>query len=777
MANTSEEAGPLPVSSYQSALCVVPPENLCENIDRLRSLYDQAYGRWPAHVNLVYPFVPANRLAQAAERIRNQLASESRPSDAAISLHLDEANYFSQRQGKTIHLAPGQHEHDGEEKGGRQSFQFLRDSVLKALGQQSHQRHQDSVRPYNPHLTVGQTKSHDADARDYLLNKAGLLLPVEWEAKELVILVREHSSGGDYAASKMRVFATMDLSGNAITVNGKKYDSLRDEECSALADLQIATPSDKGQGPGHFDGIESRTTYGFDAEEDIWKPVVKHTTDPYADELMPNTLAISSYNVLVHPSHSGEDRYPILVRNVLSEAALADILVLQEVSDDFLSYLLDDDEIRETYPFATHGPPQQEGLGPLPSLLNIIVLSRHNFSWRWVPFEARHKGTVVLEMDSIGKYDDSDNFIPLVLTGVHLSSGLTDNTIAAKKSQIQSLLGFLSKDYPGNPYIIAGDFNITTSMYAIDKALKQQKIRSQSHDTQLELESLLADARLSDSWNIARTGIGGAVEYNQEFSEFDDLYEGEQGATFDPRINPLALESARTGYARPQRYDRILAKEKDFLYVSDFNMFGFPMKSCLDSSLESSEIVSKFGGDHWGIRATFRIVDDADGELPGATAAQETLGPIQKAPHNLASSESLKSCLAACEMLPSDEEMQKRKDVFELVKNVLAYGSIPRSDDGPQMSRLPMITTIVVPVGSYGLSVWNSHSDIDCLCISSMSSKTFFKLAVQRLNSAAEAGVRILRRVKAATGTMLEIDVGEVKLDIQYCPAGRIVER
>jgi poly(A) polymerase Pap1 len=84
---------------------------------------------------------------------------------------------------------------------------------------------------------------------------------------------------------------------------------------------------------------------------------------------------------------------------------------------------------------------------------------------------------------------------------------------------------------------------------------------------------------------------------------------------------------------------------------------------------------------------------------------------------------------------------------------------------------------VVVPVGSYGLGVWSTSSDIDCLCVGSISAKTFFSLASQKLRKAADLGIRILRRVKANSGTMLELDVRGIKLDLQYCPATKIAER
>jgi 2'-5' RNA ligase superfamily len=52
----------LEVTSYETALCVVPPLSYCREVDKLRELYDKAYGRWPPHINLIYPFVGIDHL-------------------------------------------------------------------------------------------------------------------------------------------------------------------------------------------------------------------------------------------------------------------------------------------------------------------------------------------------------------------------------------------------------------------------------------------------------------------------------------------------------------------------------------------------------------------------------------------------------------------------------------------------------------------------------------------------------------------------------------------
>lgn len=753
MAETQDATVPsIPLNSYQTALCITPRNNSSgrvEDVNRLRALYDQAYGKWPAHVNVVYPFVPVDKLPEAIERIRAELSTTKWKSDIAkIKMHLGTADYFSSRHRNTVHLAPLDRADDESGGTSRNNLQSLREVVLKALGN-------GTMTEFKPHMTIGQTKPHNPELLDSLMSKARLLLPFSWDVVQLEVWVRD-SSG------KMCFHEALGLNGqNALSIEG--------EDCSGRFEKMAITP-EESQNSGQSLAMESRMTYHFNPEGDTWElALAPANSDSYQDEIMPSTFTVSSYNVLVESVNHSQNRYPVLAQNILSKSALADVLVLQEVCDDFLSYLLSDDTLRQTYPFTSHGPPNQSGIGPLSCMRNIVVLSRWNFKWNWVPFEVRHKGSVIIEMDGIGTYDDDDNFIPLVLTGVHLTAGLTDVGVLSKKSQLLGLLDTLSKNYPGNPCIVAGDFNIATSAFSIEKALEEKRISHKSYDTQLGLEQLFSSARLSDAWYAARTEMGNTDGPYSRFQALDSLYEGEQGATFDPTTNPRALDSAKTGSNRPQRYDRILVKEEGLLAVSSFNMFGFPDP---DGATE----LSTFGSDHWGVRATFRLRTDSEEEIESSNAVLSSLPPFRRAPGDMGSNEELKSCIVECGMLPSEDEIEKRKEVFELVKNVLTYGAVPGTADY-ETARQSAISMKVVPVGSHGFHVWNSSSDVDVLCISSTSSKTFFALAVQRLSKAAPLGIRILRKVKAASGTMLEVDVRDVKLDIQYCPAANVAER
>jgi hypothetical protein len=491
-------------------------------------------------------------------------------------------------------------------------------------------------------------------------------------------------------------------------------------------------------------------------------------------------LTISSYNVLVDSIYPPvRDRYALVRRAILSQSALADILVLHEVSDDFLSHILGHGAIRGRYPFTTHGPPDQLGIGPLASLRNIVVLSRWNFRWEWVPFERRHKGAVVLMLETIGKRKNSA-FLPLIVAGVHLTCGLTDRSVAAKKAQLRTLENHLSCNYQESPWIIAGDFNLTTSAFTIDAALKKKSISSQTARTVSSLAMILSEARLSDSWFVARAKIGETLRPAHGQTDSEDLYEGEQGATFDPTENPLATEAGGSGSNnRPQRYDRILIKEEDFLRVTGFNMFGFPEESGSetgDDSMKDQKAEPHCGSDHWGVRATLRVDPSSGAGQSDDIYVQLAPLRLRKAPWGLSDVAALRICFAEQSIFPTDEDCSKRKEVFTLVKSILQQ-SLPQQSCDRSDNKRSIISMAVVPVGSYGLGVWSTSSDIDCLCFGSISAKIFFTLAGQRLRKAAHLGVRILRKVKATSGTMLELDVRGIKFDLQYCPATRIAER
>lgn len=463
------------------------------------------------------------------------------------------------------------------------------------------------------------------------------------------------------------------------------------------------------------------------------------------------SLAVSTYNVLAEftfpPSQA---RYPLLVRNILSDSARADVLVLEEVTDDFLVFLLQEPDIRDLFTFCSWGPPDQEGVQPLPSHNNIVVFSKHAFSWEHVPFHREHKGAILLQFQALGQWDDAD-FKPLILAAVHLTHGLKDGSVAAKKTEIETILRYLDDTYPDHPTILTGDFNITTSSYTISQALEKKAVSSQSITHLQNIEKTLVQSGFVDAWTEAQLEKGAALD-----DDLNAAFEGEQGATFDPTTNALTAETVGSGFnMRPQRYDRILVRADDYFKVVNFNKFGF-----------ITEDIGKFAAsDHWGVRAILRLGPEAESQPAPGAAAHITHVQLKEAKHLSENGDDLTQLLKQMQAIPSEQEVQNHAAAFRLLREIILESSAPSA---------PLI---LVPVGSYGLGVWTVASDIDCLCIGPFSSSTFFSLATQRLRKAADKGVKVLRRVKAHTGIMLELEINSIKIDLQYAPAGAIAAK
>lgn len=462
-----------------------------------------------------------------------------------------------------------------------------------------------------------------------------------------------------------------------------------------------------------------------------------------------STLAVSTYNVLAEfefpPSQA---RYPLIVKNILSDSARADVLVLEEVTDDFLVFLLREPDIRDLFTFCSWGPPDQEGVQPLPSHNNIVVFSKHAFTWEHVPFHREHKGAILVQFPTIGQWDDAD-FKPLVLAAVHLTHGLKDGSITAKKMEIETILKYLDDKYPEHPTILTGDFNITTSSYTINQALEKKAVTSQSITHLRNIEKTLQSCFI-DTWTESQLEKRAASEDDPEAA-----FEGEQGATYDPTTNSLTAEIVGSGFnMRPQRYDRILIRADDYFKTMTFNRFGF-----------ITEETGNFASDHWGVRAVLRLGPEAETQVAASATAHITPVQLKEARHLSEQSDDLAQLLKQVQAIPSEEDIYGHATAFKLLRETI----LESTDNGRSSTAL-----VLVPVGSYGLGVWMASSDIDCLCIGPFSSSTFFSLASQRLRKAADKGVKVMRRVKAHTGTMLELEINGIKIDLQYAPAGAV---
>ncbi|KAL4895100.1 hypothetical protein BDV59DRAFT_200352 [Aspergillus ambiguus] len=724
------------LTSYETALCVLPPSHLVSDVERLRAMYDKGHGRWPPHVNLIYPFVAPEMLADASKIIQFTLAKRARE---AVRLCLDRSDFFAHRRSNTIYLT------DSGSLGSHSLGQLRRD-LLDAFDHQSHE-------PGPLHLTIGQCEADDISQRQFLVEKAALLPTIEWEVGDLVILIRDRSQELPTASCRMEIWGRIPLSPEGAIIPGPGQNVKDHADLSSTGASSARSHTEPGVA---FQYKEAET------DDDDGKWIEAPSPSPSAKGMeLESPLRVSSYNVLIDSHHPPPtERYPILLQNLLSTAAEADILVLQEMSDEFLSFLLKDPEIRERYPFTTHGPPDQPDISPLTSLRNIVVLSRWLFSWEWLPFDKRHKGAVVLQLHDVGTFHES-KFLPLVVAGVHLTCGLSDTSILAKRSQLQSIITHLSSKYTDNPWVVAGDFNITTSSHTIDMAVKRKSISPQAAAIMSSLDGMLAEAGLSDCYFTSRAKGSSSDQLGDHWGqwEFGALYEGEEGATFDPTANDLAARIVgQSFHARPQRYDRVLVRGNGFETLC-FNRFGAP------DSISEADV--QLGSDHWGIRAVLQ----AQNATPADTKKEQPSIDIVRSPPSLGGVEQLIQCLGDYEAFPSTVEIARRQEIFELIRRV-----VNQRDPNLSVDTRLNLSFVVVPVGSYGLGVWDDSSDIDVLVLGQLSSRTFFTLMIAKLRKTTDGEIKILRRVKAASGTMLELEVRGVRVDLQYCAATRVVE-
>jgi hypothetical protein len=510
MASTEETStfDKISINSQDTALCIIPPDMDCTDIDRLRELYDKAYGKWPAHINLIYPFVKPEFLPQAQQQITAHLG-RNLDSSEPHTVTLSEPGLFKHRNNSTAFLQESQSKPTS-------SMAVLRSMALQALGQKS--------TPSNLHLTIGQSVDNTLFQQQFLLGKVQLLPTVQFRIGALAILVRERASTPG-AVDQMKLWGVIDVAQSEDAWRPSKPEHWIHQVLPSSSVSEYEETDGKKYSPASISAtnheVQANPTYCYNLQQNKW--AVLHGDK---ENLQGTTaITISSYNVLIDSEYPPtRDRDAFLVQTILADPATADILVLQEVSDDFLSYILCDPEVQRRYPYTSHGPPNQPDIGPLSSLRNIVILSRWCFSWHFVPFHRKHKGALVAKFGSITPSDLTDHQA-LVVAGVHLTAGLTDSSVAAKRAQLETLTTYLTKEHDADSWIIAGDFNLVTSTYTISSALKDDLISNETVAALSSIETAFTEVGLVDSWAVAH------VEAADEIvsSNYEELFEGEDG--------------------------------------------------------------------------------------------------------------------------------------------------------------------------------------------------------------------------------------------------------
>ncbi|KAH8836019.1 hypothetical protein DL96DRAFT_1576408 [Flagelloscypha sp. PMI_526] len=235
--------------------------------------------------------------------------------------------------------------------------------------------------------------------------------------------------------------------------------------------------------------------------------------------------------------------------------------------------------------------------------------------------------------------------------------------------------------------------------------------------------------------------------------ELEDIWDLEGGQTFDPTTNSIAAATIREGQD-PQRYDRILVKRSGRLHAvpNGLQLFGLPSAGQGPAS------------DHWGVSAALK--------LGVAAPIASTFVPSEALLETIATSitdEELRQACTDHNCVPTPDQNAAFAQAVVSLRAFIASLSSSATNDA--------VKFIAEPVGSYAMGYHTPDSDIDCVVVGNVSPASFWDLVRVKIRRAGpDSSVKLRRFVKDASVQMMELSVDEIKMDIQYCPAGRLIE-
>eukprot|EP01060_Flectonema_neradi_P038164 TRINITY_DN7934_c0_g1_i3.p1 TRINITY_DN7934_c0_g1~~TRINITY_DN7934_c0_g1_i3.p1 ORF type:complete len:238 (+),score=63.30 TRINITY_DN7934_c0_g1_i3:224-937(+) len=129
-------------TNYKNALIVMPPRDIWDPIQQIRTVWDPAYVRWMPHINIIWPFPPPPHHADAIDALVKNGFDSIKPFDICFK----EFGVFHNKQ-SVLFLNP-------EEPGRGGGLQAVRDVGEKTFPSAA------SSQKFQPHLTVGKMAKH-----------------------------------------------------------------------------------------------------------------------------------------------------------------------------------------------------------------------------------------------------------------------------------------------------------------------------------------------------------------------------------------------------------------------------------------------------------------------------------------------------------------------------------------------------------------------------------------------------------------------------------------
>ena len=471
---------------------------------------------------------------------------------------------------------------------------------------------------YVPHMTLGQT-ARNSDAIAFLTDKGNKLLErheFTWLVDSVALLRKWEDKDG-----RMELCAQISI-GRHVEVAPRDH------------------------------AIQGTPTYYYD-DSSSWIP---RSTNP---PISPRTcLTVATYNILHDSDFPFPGRLPHIL-DVLLESD-ANVICLQEVTDESLDLILRDDRIRYRWPWSSRNP-----TFVMESQRNVVMFAEERFGFDWTRVElgGKHKACVVARLccseSQLKRY--------IVIVGVHLTAGLTIQTLAKKREEVAVLLAYLRQHHADDEWVIVGDVN-----WPSDKDFPE------------------ADSML-DVW-------GEVI--------------GEGGATYDPTRNFLAGATAR--FSRdPQRYDRAFLKKGGGLVVEPkgLSLFGNGM-----------------GSDHWGLRAVIHVRESTSSDVDARVKTHAISPSLRPLPTSFTEHD-LRELCSRMGYFPSDTQDSTFQNAVDTLRAFLTDNkSISASSSSSATPQPSVIRLVVAPVGSFAMGYHTPHSDVDCIVVGNINPGTFWSL-------------------------------------------------
>lgn len=160
--------------THWTAVAVVPPEGVWSPIQAIRKRHDRKFSRWMPHLNLLYPFRPAEQFEEAARRLAG-VCSGIAPFPLALAAF---RSFMHGPESFTIWLAPEPPE----------PVRLLQAALQAEFPDCDEVSRFPSG--FTPHLSVGQAPSEEALARLLGTLRSGWE-PIGFEVSEIALLRRE----------------------------------------------------------------------------------------------------------------------------------------------------------------------------------------------------------------------------------------------------------------------------------------------------------------------------------------------------------------------------------------------------------------------------------------------------------------------------------------------------------------------------------------------------------------------------------------------------------